>query len=114
MRVKRGFVARKRRKKFLKRAKGFMGSGSRLYTVARERGERALAYAYRDRKVRKRDFSRLWVQRINASIREMGFSYSQFMGALRKKKVGLNRKMLAEMAVFDSKGFQDLVTEVLS
>lgn len=114
MRVKRGFVARRRRKKFLKRAKGFMGSGSCLYTVARERGERALAYAYRDRRTRKRDFSRLWIQRINASTRQMGISYSRFMSALNGKKIELNRKVLSEIAVSDSKGFQDLVKNVLS
>ena len=111
MRVKRGVVARRRRNKFLKRAKGYRGAGSRLYTVARERGERALAYAYRDRKNRKRDFSALWIQRINALVRQNGLSYSQFMRNLKMAGVTLNRKILAEIALFDSEGFYDLIKE---
>ena len=111
MRVKRGFVARQRRNKFLKRAKGFQGAGSRTYTVARERQERALAYSYRDRKSRKRDFRGLWIQRMNAAVRENGLSYSQFIKNLKNSKVKLNRKVLSEMALFDPQGFRLLLQE---
>ncbi len=108
-RVKRGTKARKRRKKYLREAKGFVGGRRRLYGVAKDTVERAWQYAYRDRRQRKRDFRRLWITRINAAARQNGMSYSQFMGGLNRADVGLDRKILAEMAVFDPEGFGKLV-----
>lgn len=113
MRVKRGFKARKFRKKILKRAKGFYSANSRCFSVAIEKSDRALAYQYRDRKVRKRDFRSLWIQRINAAAREHGASYSQLIGALQKKESPLNRKMLAELAVRHPESFSTLVKNTL-
>ena len=104
-RVKRGNVARKRRKKILKLAKGFRGSHSTLFRTANQQVMKALRYAYRDRKKRKRDFRRLWITRINAAVRQHGMSYSQFMGNLKKADIQINRKMLAQMAVLDPDGF---------
>ena len=104
-RVKRGNVARKRRKKILKLAKGFRGSHSTLFRTANQQVMKALRYAYRDRKKRKRDFRRLWITRINAAVRQHGMSYSQFMGNLKKANIQINRKMLAQMAVLDPEGF---------
>ncbi|KST68566.1 50S ribosomal protein L20 [Mastigocoleus testarum] len=104
-RVKRGNVARKRRKKILKLAKGFRGSHSTLFRTANQQVMKALRYAYRDRKKRKRDFRRLWITRINAAVRQHGMSYSQFMGSLKKADIQINRKMLAQMAVLDPEGF---------
>ncbi len=104
-RVKRGNVARKRRKKILKLAKGFRGSHSTLFRTANQQVMKALRYAYRDRKKRKRDFRRLWITRINAAVRQHGMSYSQFMGNLKKADIQINRKMLAQMAVLDPSGF---------
>ena len=104
-RVKRGNVARKRRKKILKLAKGFRGSHSTLFRTANQQVMKALRYAYRDRKKRKRDFRRLWIARINAACRQHGMSYSKFMGNLKKSNIEINRKMLAQMAVLDPDGF---------
>jgi large subunit ribosomal protein L20 len=104
-RVKRGNVARKRRKKILKLAKGFRGSHSRLFRVANQQVMKALRNAYRDRRRRKRDFRRLWIVRINAAARLHGMSYSQLAGKLKKANIELNRKMLAQMAVLDPDGF---------
>ena len=112
MRVKRGFVARRKRKKILKRAQGFRGSGSRLLITAKQLTDRALVYAYRDRKTKKRDFRGLWIQRINAAARMNGTSYSRLMGALQKSGVELDRKVLAEMAIHDPNGFSSLVKSV--
>ncbi|MDY7002271.1 MAG: 50S ribosomal protein L20 [Thermodesulfobacteriota bacterium] len=108
MRVKRGKTAHKRHKKYLKMAKGYRGSRSKLYRSARETVERALVYAYRDRKVRKREFRKLWILRINAAAREHGLSYSRFMDGLKKAGVELNRKVLADMAVREKEGFAKL------
>lgn len=108
MRIKRGVAAKRRHKKYLKMAKGFRGAGSRLYSTARERVEKALTHAYAGRKLKKRDFRRLWIQRINAAAREHGLSYSRFMHGLSQAEVGLNRKMLADMAVRDKDGFARL------
>ncbi len=105
MRVKRGVVAKRRHKKYLKMAKGYRGAGSRLYRTARERVEKALCMAYRGRKERKRQFRQLWIIRINAAVREHGMSYSRFMGALKKGNIELNRKVLADMAVRDKDVF---------
>ena len=104
-RVKRGNVARKRRKKILKLAKGFRGSHSTLFRTANQQVMKALRYAYRDRKKRKRDFRRLWIARINAACRQHGMSYSKFMGSLKKSNIEINRKMLAQMAILDPDGF---------
>jgi large subunit ribosomal protein L20 len=100
-RVKRGNVARKRRKKILKLAKGFRGSHSRLFRSANQQVMKALRSAYRDRRRRKRDFRRLWIARINAAARTNGTSYSQLVGNLKKADILLNRKMLAQLAVLD-------------
>lgn len=107
-RVKSSVASRERRKKYLKRAKGFYGGRSKLYRTARESVERALAYAYRDRRQRKRDFRKLWIARINAAARLNGLSYNRFISGLKKADVDVNRKMLAEMAVNDSDGFKEL------
>jgi len=108
-RVKRGNVARKRRKKVLKLAKGFRGSHSKLFRTANQQVMKALRYAYRDRRNRKRDFRRLWITRINAAARMHGISYSQLIGQLKKADIELNRKMLAQMAVLDPDGFSKVV-----
>lgn len=104
-RVKRGNVARKRRKKILKLAKGYRGSHSTLFRTANQQVMKALRYAYRDRKKRKRDFRRLWIARINAACRQHGMSYSKFMGNLKKSNIEINRKMLSQMAILDPDGF---------
>ncbi|BAZ42135.1 ribosomal protein L20 [Calothrix sp. NIES-4101] len=104
-RVKRGNVARKRRKKILKLAKGFRGSHSTLFRTANQQVMKALRSAYRDRKRKKRDFRRLWITRINAAVRQHGMSYSKFIGNLKKAEVNINRKMLAQIAVLDPAGF---------
>ena len=108
MRVRRGFKARKRRKKILKLAKGFRGGRSRLYRTAADAVDKALMYAYRDRKARKRDFRRLWITRINASARLNNLSYSKFIHGLKVANVELDRKILAEMAVSVPSGFAEL------
>jgi large subunit ribosomal protein L20 len=99
MRVKRGLAAHRRHKKYLHLAKGFRGGRSVLYRTAREAVERALSYAYRDRKVRKREFRKLWILRINAGARENGLSYSRLVNGLKKAGVALDRKILADLAV---------------
>ena len=108
-RVKRGNVARKRRKKILKLAKGFRGSHSRLFRTANQQVMKALRNAYRDRRKRKRDFRRLWITRINAASRQHDLSYSQLTGKLKKADVGLNRKMLAMLAMTDPGAFEKVV-----
>ncbi|MCS6814329.1 MAG: 50S ribosomal protein L20 [Cyanobacteria bacterium] len=108
-RVKRGNVARKRRKKILKLAKGFRGSHSRLFRTANQQVMKALRSAYRDRRKRKRDFRRLWIARINAAARQHGTTYSKLTGNLKKVNVQLNRKMLAQMAVLDPTSFSQVV-----
>lgn len=108
-RVKRGNVARKRRKKILKMAKGFRGSHSKLFRTANQQVMKALRNAYRDRKKRKRDFRRLWITRINAAARINGVSYSQLIGLLKKADIQLNRKMLAQLAVLDPTSFNKVV-----
>jgi len=108
MRVKRGFKARKRRKKILKLAKGFRGGRSKLFRTAADAVDKALMYAYRDRRVRKRDFRRLWIARINAAARMNNMSYSKFMHGLKLAGVRLDRKVLAELAVSDPSGFSKI------
>ena len=108
-RVKRGNVARKRRKKILKLAKGFRGSHSKLFRTANQQVMKALRNAYRDRRKRKRDFRRLWITRINAATRMHDISYSKFTHQLKKAEVGLNRKMLAQLAMVDPQAFEKVV-----
>lgn len=108
-RVKRGPTARKRRKKILKLAKGYYGSKSSLFRVANQQVMKSLAYAYRDRRQRKRDFRKLWITRINAAARLNGLSYSRFINGLKKANVSINRKLLADMAVNDRSSFDQLV-----
>ncbi len=105
-RVTRGFKARRRRKRILKLASGFRGGRGRLFRTARVSVWQGLTYAYRDRKVKKRMFRKLWIARINAASREHGISYSQFMGALKKANVDLDRRALAELAINDPAGFE--------
>jgi len=107
-RVKGGPKTRQRRKKILKRAKGYVGGRSRLYRTAVDAVHRALAYAYRDRRLRKRDFRRLWITRINAAARLNGLSYSRLMDALRKAHIELDRKVLADLAVSDPNAFSKI------
>jgi large subunit ribosomal protein L20 len=104
-RVKKSVASRARRKKWLGMAKGFRSGRRRLYRSAREAVERALTFAYRDRKVRKREFRALWIVRINAALRPLGMSYSKFIGGLKKAEINLDRKVLADMAVVDPQGF---------
>lgn len=111
-RVKRGPIARKRRKKILKLAKGYFGAKSKLFRVANQQVMKSLSYAYRDRRQRKRDFRKLWIARINAAARSNGLSYSRFINGLKKADVQINRKMLADMAINDKPGFDCLVRVV--
>lgn len=108
MRVKRGFKARRRRKKILKLAKGYRGGRSKLYRTAADAVDKALQYAYRDRRTRKRDFRRLWIARINAAARINNLSYSRFISGLKRVGVELDRKILAELAVSDPEAFCQL------
>jgi large subunit ribosomal protein L20 len=107
-RVKKGVSSRARRSKFLRLAKGYRGGRRRLYRSAREAVERGLTFAYRDRKVRKREFRSLWITRINAALRPLGLSYSKFMGGLKKAQIQLDRKVLADLAIFDPQGFAQI------
>ena len=108
MRVKRGFKARRRRKKVLKLARGFRGGRSKLFRTAADSLDKALMYAYRDRKARKRDFRRLWIARINAGARMNDLSYSKFIHGLKTAGVALDRKVLADIAVRDANAFAQL------
>jgi large subunit ribosomal protein L20 len=108
-RVKRGNVARKRRNKILKLAKGFRNGQSKLFRTANQRVMQALRNAYRDRRRRKRDFRRLWITRINAAARQQGMSYSQLIGCMKKANINLNRKMMAQLAVLDPTAFNQVV-----
>lgn len=113
MRVKGGVATRRRRNKVLKRASGFYAANSRAISHAAEKVDRAQAYEYRDRKTKKREIRGLWIQRINAAARLNGTSYSQLMGALNKAEITLDRKILADMAIFDAAGFTELVRKVI-
>jgi large subunit ribosomal protein L20 len=108
MRVKRGFKARQRRQKVLKLARGFRGGRSKLFRTAAGTLDRALRYAYRDRKARKRNFRALWIIRINAAARINDLSYSKFMHGLKQANVVLDRKVLAELAISDPAGFAQI------
>jgi len=113
MRVKRGFKANRRRKKILKIAKGYRGGRSKLFRTAFNAVDKALMYAYRDRKARKRDFRRLWIARINAAARMNNLSYSKFIHGLKLANIEIDRKVLAELAVSDPSGFTR-ITELAS
>lgn len=108
MRVKRGVAKRRRKKKWLKQAKGYWGRRSKIYRTAREAVMRSLQYAYRDRRRKKREFRRLWILRINAACRIYGLSYSKFIDGLKKQGVEINRKLLAEIASEDIESFAKL------
>jgi len=108
-RVKRGFKARRRRNKVLKLAKGFRGARSKLFRSATEAVDRALNYAFRDRRVRKRDFRALWIARINAAARDNGLSYSRLIHGMKQAEIGIDRKILAQLAVTDPAGFGAIV-----
>ncbi|MGD9252290.1 MAG: 50S ribosomal protein L20, partial [Desulfobacterales bacterium] len=110
MRVKRGFKARRRRKKILKLAKGFRGGRSKLFRTASDAVDKALMYSYRDRRARKRDFRRLWITRINAAARMNNISYSRMMNGLKKAGVELDRKVLADLAISDPVGFSQIAS----
>ncbi len=112
MRVKRGLASHRRHKKYLDMAKGFRSGRHKLYRTAREAVERSLCYAFRDRKVKKREFRKLWIMRINAAVREHGMSYSRFVNAMQKAGIELNRKVLADLAVRDKAAFAQIVEKV--
>jgi large subunit ribosomal protein L20 len=105
-------AARRRRKKVLNMAKGYWGSRSKVFTIAKNTVEKGLQYAYRDRKVKKREFRSLWIQRINAGAREHGISYSQLIGKLASKNIGLNRKVLADLAMNNKDAFKAVIDAV--
>ena len=111
-RVKRGVMVRKRHNKLLKQAKGYRGSRSRRIRVARQSVMKALSYAYRDRRNKKRDFRRLWIIRINAAARQNGMSYSRLIRGLKLAGIDLDRKILADMAVRDPAAFRSVVEQV--
>ncbi|MBI1946697.1 MAG: 50S ribosomal protein L20 [Deltaproteobacteria bacterium] len=111
-RVKGGPKTRRRHKRVLKMAKGYYGTRHTMFYIANETVERALAFAFRDRKVNKRDFRKLWTVRINAAVRPLGMSYSTFIAALKKKNVGLDRRVLAFLAVTDPAAFASVVSFV--
>ena len=105
-------AAKARRKKILKAAKGYFGRRKNVHTVAKNAVEKAMQYAYRDRKNKKRTFRALWIQRINAGTRQYGMSYSQFMGKIHANKIELNRKVLADLAMNNPKTFKAIVDKV--
>jgi large subunit ribosomal protein L20 len=110
-RVKRGVQSKARHKKILKMAKGYRGRAKNCIRVAIERVEKALRYAYRDRRNKKRDFRALWIQRINAAVREHDMVYSQFIRGLKLAGINLNRKMLAELAICEPETFKSVVEQ---
>ena len=107
--IKHSVATRRRKKRLLKKTKGYWGDRSKQYRQARRALMHALVYAYRDRRVKKRDFRRLWITRINAACRAAGITYSKFINGLKKAKVSLDRKILADLAVKDSHAFKKLV-----
>ena len=111
-RAKNSVASRRRRKKILSKAKGYWGGKSRLFRTAKESVQRAMLYAYRDRRVRKREFRKLWITRINAAVRPFGLNYSGFIHLLSENKIQLNRKVLAELAVSDPVAFSKIVEGV--
>nr|YP_009395398.1 ribosomal protein L20 [Polysiphonia infestans]ARW64378.1 ribosomal protein L20 [Polysiphonia infestans] len=111
-RIKRGNVARKRRKKVLKLAKGFRGSHSKLFRTAKQQVLKSLKYSYIGRKHKKRNYRRLWIVRINAATRQFSISYSQFIYLLKKKNIAVNRKILSQLALIDKSAFKYLVESI--
>src|SRR5579871_228329 len=109
--VKRGVTAHARHKKVLKLAKGYRGRSSTNYRIALEKVEKGLRYAYRDRRVKKRNFRALWIQRINAGVREHGLTYSQFMNGVKRAGIALDRKVLADLAVREPAAFKAVVAQ---
>ncbi len=110
-RAKNGIVTKKRHKKVLKLAKGFRGRSKNCFRIAVEKVEKALAYAYRDRRNKKRDFRALWIQRINAAVREHGLTYSTFINGLTLANINLDRKVLADLAVREPEAFKNVVDQ---
>lgn len=108
-RVKRGVTKRARHKKILKLAKGYRGRAKNCFRVAIEKVEKALQYAYRDRRTKKRDFRALWIQRINAAVREQGLIYSKFISGLKNAKIDLDRKVLSDLAIREPETFAKIV-----
>ncbi len=108
-RVKRGVTTHARHKKVIARAKGYRGRNKNTFRIAAQRVEKGMQYAYRDRRVKKRNFRRLWIQRINAGAREHGLTYSQFMNGLNKAGVELDRKILSDLAIREPEAFESLV-----
>ena len=113
-RVKRGVVARARHKKVLAQAKGYRGRRNSVYRIAKQAVMKAGQYAYRDRRQRKRQFRVLWIARINAAVRELGLSYSRFINGLKHASIDIDRKVLADLAVFDKPAFARIVEQVKS
>lgn len=111
-RVKRGVTQRARHKKVLKMAKGYRGRSKNCFRIALQRVEKALQYAYRDRRNKKRDFRALWIQRINAAVRQYGLTYSRFIHGLQKADMALDRKVMADMAVQEPQAFKSVVEQV--
>ena len=107
-------ASRRRRKKILGLAKGYWGARSKVYTVAKNTVEKALLYQYRDRRVRKRDFRKLWIARINAAARLQDITYSKLMGAMKSKNMEINRKVLADLAVYEPEAFKAVVQTAIS
>jgi large subunit ribosomal protein L20 len=105
-------ASRARRKRILKQAKGFYGKRKNVYTVAKNVVEKGMTYAYVGRKLKKREYRRLWIARINAAVREEGLTYSQFMNLLSKKEIGLDRKVLADLAMNNPESFKALIAQV--
>ncbi|MGD8427378.1 MAG: 50S ribosomal protein L20 [Balneolaceae bacterium] len=107
-------ASRRRRRKILNQAKGYWGKRKNVYTIAKNAVEKGMLYQYRDRKVRKREFRKLWITRINAAARQNGTTYSRLMGAMKKKNMEINRKVLADLAVSDPEAFTTVVEEATS
>ena len=105
-------ASRARRKKILKQAKGYFGRRKNVWTVAKNAVEKAMLYAYRDRRIKKRSFRALWIARINAGARQHGMSYSQFMGKIKAKNINLNRKVLADLAMNNPEAFKAIVDKI--
>lgn len=112
-RVKRGNVARKRRKRILNLAKSFRGSHASLFRTAKQQVFKALKYSYIGRKLKKRYYRSLWIMRINAAVRPFNMTYSVFMSNIKKSQIGLNRKMLSQLAIIDTEGFHFLVKQIV-
>ena len=113
-RVKRGTTTHARHKKVLEQSKGFVGRSSTNYRIARERLEKSLQYAYRDRRNKKRDFRGLWIQRINAGVREHGLTYSQFMHGVKLAGIDIDRKVLSDLAIREPEAFAALIAQAQS